>query len=296
MTSARQFEPAVPDAGDHWRGIAGHWALLGSPLRPCEEDLRIFEELLSCDAGIPVATARKRAWLLGVTEEIAAARWMNEIDFVAAERVQSMIDVAWPGNTGRRWAICADWLHAPFADESFDLVIGDGCLTVVGYPDGLTALLGSVHRCLRRDGYLMLRLFCRPDVAETPEAVMAALRSGEIGSVNALKWRLSMAVQGLTGAHAVGLHDVWTVWNEPQWNARTLAAGLGWTPAQVGTIEYWRGSSARNVFLRFDEAIGLLRRAGFDLVAARTGRYELAERCPLLLLRKRLAGSETGAP
>ena len=105
VTSARQFEPAVPDAGDHWRGIAGHWALLGSPLRPCEEDLRIFEELLSCDAGIPVATARKRAWLLGVTEEIAAARWMNEIDFVAAERVQSMIDVAWPGNTGRRWAI-----------------------------------------------------------------------------------------------------------------------------------------------------------------------------------------------
>ena len=299
MTRADGVNPPAditPDIGAHWSRIAGHWALWGSPLRPCEEDIHLFAELLACGTGIPGTTARKRAWLLGVTQEIAAARWMDDIDFVAAERVRAMIDSAWPGNTDRRWAICADWLHAPFADESFDLVIGDGCLTPVGFPDEQSRLLASVHRCLRRDGQLMLRLFCLPDVAEAPEAVMAALRSGEIGSVDALKWRLAMAVQGLTGAHDVCPHEAWTVWNEPRWNARTLAAGLGWSPAQVGTIEYWRGSSARYAFMRFDEAIGHLRRAGFDLVAARTGSYELAERCPLLLLRKRQAGSKAGAP
>ncbi len=289
---ARQPEHAAPDVSTHWRGFADQWALFGSPLRPCEDDLRIFEELLSSGAGIPGANPRKRAWLLGVTREIAAARWLGDIDFVAAERVQAMIDSAWPGNTGHRWAIRADWLNAPFSDESFDLVIGDGCLTVVGYLDGLAALLASVHRCLRRDGQLMLRLFCRPDVAETPEEVMTALRAGEIGSIHAFKWRLAMAVQGAAGAHDVGLHDAWTVWDEPRWNARTVAEGLGWSPAQVGTIEFWRGSSARYVFMRFDEAVGHLHRAGFDLVVARTGSYELAERCPLLLLRKRQAGSE----
>jgi SAM-dependent methyltransferase len=247
----------------------------------------MFEELFSCGVGSSGATLRKRAWLLGLTSEIAAAPWMGDIDVVAVEKVQAMIDAAWAGNTGRRWAIRADWLHAPFPDESFDLVIGDGCLTVVGYPEGLTALLASVHRCLRPDGQLMLRLFCLPDLAETPEAVMAALRAGEIGRVDVLKWRLVMAVQGMAGSHDVCPHDAWTVWNQPRWNARDVAERLGWSAAEVGTIEYWRGSSARHVFMRLDETTGHLRRAGFELVAARTGSYELAERCPVLLLRKR---------
>ncbi len=283
------------DSGVHWRSIAGQWALLGSPLRPCEEDLRIFGDLLSCTAGITGATPGTRAWLLGVTSEIATARWLVDIDVVAAECVQAMIESAWPGNTARRWAICADWLQAPFPDKSFDLVIGDGCLTVLSYPDGLTALLASVHRCLRPDGRLMLRLFCLPEVAETPEAVMAALLAGEVGSVHAFKWRLAMAVQGASGAHDVCPHDAWTVWNEPLWNARTAAEKLGWSPAQIGTIEYWRGTTARYTFMRFDQALEHLRRAGFDLAAVRNGSYELAERCPVLLLRRRQVGVEAHA-
>lgn len=290
--SAAVLDPAT---SMHWRGIAGQWALLGSPLRPCDEDIRIFEELLSFPAGIPRATHETLAWLLGVTAEIAAARWMGDIDVVAAERVQAMIDSAWPGNTARRWVIRADWLHAPFPDESFDLVVGDGCLTVLSYPEGLTALLASVHRCLRADGRLMLRLFCLPDAAETPEAVMAALRAGEVGSLHAFKWRLAMAVQGAAGAHDVCPHEAWMVWNEPRWSARKVAEGLGWSPAQIGTIEYWRGSTARYVFMRFDQATEHLRRAGFDLVAVRNGSYELAERCPVLLLRRRQGGVEARA-
>jgi hypothetical protein len=38
--------------------------------------------------------------------------------------------------------------------------------------------------------------------------------------------------------------------------------------------------------MRYDAAIGHLARAGFDLVAKRAGSYELAERCPTVLLRK----------
>ena len=288
----RQPEQAAPDANVDWHAAAAQWAMFGSPLRPCEEDLRIFEQFRSCGVGIPGTAHRKRAWLLGVTSEIASARWIDDIDVIAVERAQTMIDAVWPGNTTRRWAIRADWLQAPFPDESFDLVIGDGCLTVVRYPDGLTALLASVHRCLRSDGQVLLRLFCLPDLAETPEAVMAALASGEIGSVDVLKWRLIMAVQGIAGTHDVCPHDAWSVWSDPRWNAHKVVERLGWSPAQVGTIEYWRGSTARHVFMRFDEATGYLRRAGFYLVAVRTRTYELAERCPLLLLRKRKVGPE----
>lgn len=288
-------ERTAPDVSAHWRTFAAQWALLGPPLRPCAEDVCIFEEMLAAEPEVFGAAAKKRAWLLGVTPEIATARWSHEVELLAVERVRAMIDSAWPGDTGSRQAICADWAHAPFPDESFDLAIGDGCLTAVGYPDDLSALLASVHRCLRRDGYLMLRLFCRSDVAETPEAVIAALHSGAIGSFHAFKWRLAMAVQGVDEAPDVAVDAVWRVWSAARIDVRALAEARGWPPAQVGTMEFYRGSPARYNFMRFDETIRHLQRAGFDLAATRTGNYELAERCPQVLLRKRQASSEPSA-
>ncbi len=287
-------EQTVPEVGEHWRPFAGQWALFSSPARPCAEDVRILEEMIAAGTNLFVTTARKRAWLLGITPEIAMANWPREVDLLAVERVQAMIDSTWPGDTECRQAICADWTHAPFPDESFDLVIGDGCLMVVGFPDELSRLLASVHRCLRRDGYLLLRLFCRPDAAETPDAVIAELHSGAIGSFQAFKWRLAMAVQGIADAPDVAVDDVWQIWNAAQIDTGTLAQARGWTPVQIGTMEFYRGSPARYNFMRFDDTIRHLQRAGFDLLATRTGSYELAERCPHVLLRKRPSLSGTG--
>ncbi len=285
----------VPDAGTHWRSFATQWNLLGSPLRPCAEDIRIVEEMLADEPEVFAAEEKKRVWLLGVTPEIAAMRWPHDVELVAVDRVQAMIDGLWPGDTRSRQAICADWLHAPFPDQSFDLVIGDGCLTHVAFPDGLSRLLVSVHRCLRRDGYLMLRLFCRPDAPEAPDAVISALRSGQIESIHAFKWRLLMSLQGITNAQDVSVDDAWKVWSAARIDAHKLAEALGWSPAQVGTMEFYRASPARYNFMRFDATIEHLQRAGFDLVAMRIGDYELGERCPHALLRKRQSVSGVGA-
>jgi SAM-dependent methyltransferase len=296
MTRVRRMQPpvqTVSDSGAFWRTLAGQWDLLGSPVRPCAEDIRIVEEMLATETGLLGMPAKKRTLLLGVTPEIAAARWSQEVELLAVERVRAMIDLVWPGDTDSRQAICADWLHVPFPDESFDLVIGDGCLTPVGFPDELSRLLASVHRRLRRDGYLMLRLFCRPDVGETPDAVIAALQSGAIGSIHAFKWRLAMAIQGIADSPDVAVDEIWQIWNAARIDARALAEARGWAPEAVGMIDLYRGSPARNNFMRFDDAMGHLRRAGFEPVATRVGNYELAERCPHVLLRKRQAG--TGA-
>ena len=276
-----------PDAGAHWRSFAAQYGWLGSPLCPCAEDIRIIEKMLAAEPEVFGAAAKKRTWLLGVTPKIATASWPQEVELLAVERVQAMIDSVWPGDTDRRRAICADWLDPPFADMRFDLAIGDGCLTAVGFPDELSRLLASVHRCLRRDGYLMLRLFCRPDVPETPDAVIAALREGRIGSFHAFKWRLAMAVQDVDDAPDVVVDEIWRVWNAARIDMRELAEVRGWPPEQVRTIEYYRGSQARYNFMRFDQTIRHLQRAGFDLLAARNAGYELAERCPHVLLRKR---------
>lgn len=288
-------EQTAPDVGEHWRTLAAQWALFSSPGRPCDEDVSIFKEMLAAHTDLFATTAKKRAWLLGITPEIVSASWLQNIDLLAVERIRAMIESTWPGNTESRQAICADWTLAPFAGESFDLVIGDGCLMVVGFPGELSHLLASVHRTLRRQGYLLLRLFCRPDVTETPAAVIAELLSGAIGSVQAFKWRLAMAVQGMADAPDVAVDDVWQIWNAAKIDARVLAAARGWSPAQVGTLELYRGSPARYNFMRFDETIRHLQQAGFDLVATRTGHYELAERCPCVLLRKRQGVSAASA-
>lgn len=284
----------APDASTHWRAFAEQYGLLDSPLRPCGEDVRIIEEMIAAETDLFGAGEKKRVWLLGITPEIATAHWPQDVDLFAVERVGAMIDAAWPGDTDSRRAICADWLRAPFAEESFDLAIGDGCLTAVGFPEELSRLLASVHRCLRRDGYLMLRLFCRPDVVETPDDVIAALQSGAIGSFHAFKWRLAMAVQG-ADAPDVAVDAVWRAWNAARIDARALAAARGWSPAQLGTMEFYRGSPARYNFMRFEATIQHLEQAGFDLVATRTGLYELAERCPHVLLRRRHGTAGTAA-
>jgi len=276
-----------PDAATHWRNFAAQWAWLGSPLRPCAEDIHIIEEMLAAEPEVFGAAAKKRAWLLGVTPEIATLRWPHEVELFAVERNQAMIDSTWPGDTGRRRAICADWLNPPFPDLNFDLVIGDGCLTAVGYPDELLRLLASVHRRLRCDGYLLLRLFCRPDVAETPDAVFAALDVGAIGSFHAFKWRLAMALQSADDAPDIAVDAIWRAWNAAGIDPRALAAKRAWPIEVFQTIEFYRGSKARYNFMPYDETIRHLARAGFDLRATHSGSYELAECCPHILLRRR---------
>lgn len=221
-----------------------------------------------------------------MTPKIATASWPQEVELLAVERVQAMIDSVWPGDTDRRRAICADWLDPPFADMRFDLAIGDGCLTAVGFPDELSRLLASVHRCLRRDGYLMLRLFCRPDVPETPDAVIAALREGRIGgspSSGVSRWR----------------YRTWTM-HPMLWSMKSGGSGTrrgsicaswrirGWPPKKTfGRLSIIAALRRATDFMRLGQATRHLQRAGFDLLAARTAGYELAERCPHVLLRKR---------
>ncbi len=93
----------------------------------------------------------------------------------------------------------------------------------------------------------------------------------------------------------VAVDEVWRVWNAARIDGDALASARGWLPEEIETIEYYRGSPARYNFMRFDQTIRHLQQAGFDLVATRTGNYELAERCPHVLLRKRPDIPLTGA-
>lgn len=274
---------------EHWQGSAGLWRAFGSPLRPNAEDAAIVDALLdaaSTRPGVVSGFGLRRAWVLGVTSELAVAARLRDAHVVGLERVPAMIEAAWPGNTAQRQAVCGDWRQPPFPDASFDVALGDGCLTTLPEPADSARFLASVHRCLQPNGCLLLRLFCRPDEAEAPETVGRALREGKIGSFHAFKWRLAMALQASGGGAPVGVDDVWRYWSAMGIAPAELAAQRGWPEQSIATIDFYRGSPARYDFKRYGDAIACLRAAGFELLAMRKGRYELAGCCPHVLLAK----------
>jgi len=275
-------------ARPHWTSnFPKYWSLLGSPLRPCTQDVELFQGLLAESIASATAPSIGRILLLGVTPEIALATWRSNVHLVAVDIAPEMITAIWPGNTDRRHAVCGDWCKAPFASGSFDLVIGDGCLAAVSHTSGLDGTIAEIHRCLRQDGLLLMRLFCRPAASETIEDVFSALQSNLIASFHAFKWRLAMAIQGMADAPDVAVADIWRIWNAAKLDKTVLGNNLGWKPTEIATIDMYRNSPARYNFLTLEAAMARLYRGGFDLVATRHGSYELGERCPHVLLRRR---------
>ena len=47
----------------------------------------------------------------------------------------------------------------PIRDAAYDLVVGDGLLSMPHYPDGSSALVKEIRRVLKDDGALAMRMF-----------------------------------------------------------------------------------------------------------------------------------------
>lgn len=265
---------------------------MGAPLRPLAEDVSLFERLVGAAAGERAGRAVRRAALLGVTPEIARMRWPRGTRLAAFDRCPGMIAEVWPraalAPETRAHATRADWRVLPVADGTFDVVVGDGCYTLLDAPAGFRGLGAEAARVLAPGGAFVMRFFVRPERAEPLDDVFAALAAGEIGSFHAFKWRLAMALHG-TLAEGVAVAAVWAAW--ASWVAReggadALAARLGWPAAEVRTIDAYRDAPARYTFPTLAEARELL---GEHFVerGCHVGAYELGERCPTLLLTPR---------
>jgi len=276
-----------PTGNGHWHDYARYWNLLGSPLRPGDEDIRLYRDLLVEHLG-PALDEGRHVLLYGVTPEFASMDWSGGQEIFAVERVPATIAALWPGNDAGRRAICADWLQLPFADGQFDLAIGDGSLIASGGASAQRRLIAAAWRSVREGGWLCLRLFCLPDRAECVEDVFAALEHGSVGSFHAFKWRLAMALQG--DAADVPVAEIWHAWHAAGIDARRLAAERGWQPEAIDTVAVYRDSPLRYRFARLDALLAELDAGGFTHVATRHGHYELAERCPIVLLRRRAPG------
>jgi hypothetical protein len=273
---------AEPPQATHWNQYSARWQLVGAPLRPGPDDIHYLSEsvgrLLERRPG-------DRALLLGVTPEIAELSWSPALPLLAVDKSLGMVKAVWPGDTSERRAVVGDWLSLELPEASLSLVMGDGVFSIFDFPEGYRALSAVLTRLLRPGGLASLRLFCRPEPAETVSAVFAALFERSIGNFHVFKWRLAMALQG-DATRGVELATIWQTFHERVPSCAALAELTGWPEPVIANIDSYRGVADRYSFSTEREVVDVLS-PGFELVERHTPSYELGQRCPHLTFRRR---------
>lgn len=269
---------------DHWSKHAQQWQWIGSPLRPAPEDIELLErELLRWHAAYPLPSPQ--AMLLGVTPEIILMRWPPGTRLVAVDHSEAMIREVWPGGQLGHTALCAEWSDPPLPPASQDIIVGDGCFSVLVSRDEYRATVRAMRRVIREHGLFLMRFFIRPDVREPVAGVIDDLLQGCIGNFHVFKWRLAMALHGSLD-EGVRLADIWNAWHAAVPEPAQLASRQRWPLRAVLTIDAYRGVQTRYTFPTLAEARAALAEA-FEEIACCVPGYELGERCPTLAFRPR---------
>lgn len=254
----------------HWDILARQWNRLASPLRPCADDMEIMRESLAPGEGFYL--------LLGVTPELVNL----PLRLVAIDNSAAMIRALWPDKTLRS-VIQGDWLTMPFLSHTFDAIIGDGSLTLLSYPLHYEQLFHQLKRVVKPGGKISIRLFVSPEQSETCEQLCRDALNGRVRSFHAFKWRLSMALSAASSAHKVSVADTYATFELLFPDRHHLAQVTGWSLDDIATIDVYRNSPAEYSYPTLAQVRQILP-DGLKEVALKYGTYELAERCPTLIL------------
>ena len=267
----------------HWNKHAQQWRYVKAPLRPCAEDIALIERALA--ENFPTETTLD-ALMLGVTPELAANSWMPALNLVAVDNTLAMIQSVWPENDAHRTVLCGNWLQLPLHDACMNLAMIDGGLPAISFPDAHQKLAMELRRVLKPGGLFVARIFARPDNTESVDDVLTAAHDRQIGNFHIFKWRLAMALQDGNANRGVRVDDVWRSVDKHFGHPARLAELTGWPINEISTIDAYRGSQASYHFPSIGEMVDALEDA-FQCVDEKRGTYELAERCPILVFRRR---------
>src|SRR6476659_4800438 len=258
----------VPDRAAQWAKVARNWNLHGPPLRPSPEDLRFSEEAISAWRG----RGAPRVLLLGVTPELYRLSWREGTNFLAVDRTIEVIEAVWPGP--REAVRCEDWLEMRLPAASRDIVLCDGGLNLLAYPDEQQRLASILGEVLAEEGLCILRLFVRPAEKETRDAVLTDLLAGRIPDMNVLKLRLWAALQE-TPSQGVELDAVWRAVHGAAGSLEKLASKLGWPLEETLFINAYRDSTTRYWLGTVDEVAKIFCEdaGGFELAGVHVPTY-----------------------
>lgn len=214
--------------------------------------------------------------LLGVTPELAVLPGA----IVAIDWSDAMIEQVWPGSTPNRAIVQGDWLDMPFAPGSFGAALGDGSLNMLRWPNEYQVVLDWLGSLVRPGGRIVFRCFTSPDVAEPLEELATRSMAGEVAGFHAFKWRLAMSTAQASGTPNVALRAVWEAFEIHFADRALLSHATGWDLATIAEIDDYALSPLEMSFPTKAQLFGITPHA--RLVAGHG--YELAERCPLLVV------------
>jgi hypothetical protein len=218
-----------------------------------------------------------RVLLLGVTPELADIGRTT----VAVDMSDSMIAVAWPGDTATRRAIRGNWLDMPLELPEFTAVIGDGSLSFLPMR-AYARLFDELGALLLPGAFFAVRLYETPDRCETVGELRDAVMSGSGGGFHAFKWRLAMAIVARTGEASIAVARIHEVFEREFPDRAGLSAASGWSLGDIAEIDAYAGQDTVFSFPTRREILAALPAQFSNPRFLASGRYELAERCPIL--------------
>lgn len=226
-----------------------------------------------------LAGVNGRVLLLSVSPTLSSIGF----DITAVDRNAAVVRHRWPGNTPLRRAVVADWLRLPFADGSFVACIGDGSMNTLDFP-GVTLLYNSLARVMLPGGRFVCRVYLTPDQGETVATVARAPWQSTIRSFVYFKFRLGMAIAAESAQPNVPVKSIYEVFAANFPDRDRLAAATGWDRSEIDKIDLYKSSPAVYIFPTRQQVLSLVPGDFANAHFVPVGTYELAERCPLLVM------------
>ncbi|AOX00347.1 hypothetical protein BJP34_13575 [Moorena producens PAL-8-15-08-1] len=266
-----------------WKKYHKFWDYLGAPLRPSDQDIDFIKiELLPRLNSI--SPELKHVVILGVTPELATLPWSENTTISAIDNSPDMIRQVWPEKkVPRGRAILGNWLELPLADHSSDVVLGDGCFTLLDYCDGYQKMLSEILRVLKPEGLFAIRFFLRPSQPESVTTIFEELRAKSIGNFNVFKWRLAMALQKNV-EEGIPVNNVWKFWKQEVPEPNKLLDDLNWPIEVLSTIDIYENSLSVYTFPSLNEVRKIFASQFIELFCY-FPYYELGERCPTMIFK-----------
>jgi hypothetical protein len=254
------------------RRFSSRWSRLKPPLRPHPDVCAVVRTLIRDHAA--------RVLLLGVTPEFADLAMQT----VAIDGSDQSLALIWPGNRPTRRAVKGNWLSLPCADQSFSAALGDGSLSCLEYPSGYRRILRELARTMEPGGRIALRLYSTPDQCESVAAVRDKTMTGRVGSIHALKWMLANAICAKRAEPNVAVQSILDVFNREFPDRIALRQVTGWAEDEIAQVDAYDGLPDVYSFPTRQQILTVIPDELPNPTFVAAGAYELAERCPVLVM------------
>jgi hypothetical protein len=226
---------------------------------------------------------RSRVLLLGVTPELASIGTQT----VAVDWSPTAVTHIWPGGASGRSTMRANWLALPCASGSFSGVVGDGSLNCLEFPRDYDRLFAQLAAVLSPGGRVAIRVYTRPVRCEPVAMTFARAMAGDVTSIDALKWLIAHALCAERATTNLPALDILDGFNRAVPDRAALADATGWSLDHIAQLDAYASLAHVFSFPTREEVLAVVPPSFATAQFVDVGSYELADRCPILVLDRR---------